>query len=64
MIVMIVLEMVITEMYLQPKMVLIVLNIVVTDGANLLFSYDGEEEGVLETVDDCNDCNDCKLLYF
>ena len=62
MIVMIVLEMVITEMYLQPqKMVLIVLNIVVTDGANLLFSYDGEEEGVLETVDDCNDC---KLLYF
>ena len=48
---MIVLEMVITEMYLQPKMVLIVLNIVVTDGANLLFSYDGEEEGVLETVD-------------
>ena len=48
-------------MYLQPKMVLIVLNIVVTDGANLLFSYDGEEEGVLETVDDCNDC---KLLYF
>ena len=62
MIVMIVLEMVITEMYLQPqKMVLFVLNIVVTDGANLLFSYDGEEEGVLETVDDCNDC---KLLYF
>jgi len=62
MIVMIVLEMVITEMYLQPqKMVLIVLNIVVTDGANLLFSYDGEEDGVLETVDDCNDC---KLLYF
>ena len=62
MIVMIVLEMVVMEMYLQPqKMVLIVLNIVVTDGANLLFSYDGEEEGVLETVDDCNDC---KLLYF
>ena len=62
MIVMIVLEMVITEMYLQPqKMVLFVLNIVVTDGANLLFSYDGEEDGVLETVDDCNDC---KLLYF
>ena len=62
MIVMIVLEMVIMEMYLQPpKMVLFVLNVVVVDGTNLLFSYDGEEEGVLETVDDCNDC---KLLYF
>jgi len=56
MIVMIVLEMVITEMYLQPpKMVLFVLNVVVANGTNLLFLEDGEE-GVLETVDDCNDC--------
>ena len=40
MIVMIVLEMVIMEMYLQPpKMVLFVLNVVVADGTNLLFFF-------------------------
>ena len=38
-----------------PKMVLFVLNVVVANGTNLLFLEDGEE-GVLETVDDCNDC--------
>ena len=57
MIVMIVLEMVVMEMYLQPqKMVLFVLNVVVVDGTNLLFLEDGVGEGWLETVDDCNDC--------
>jgi len=43
MIVMIVLEMVVTEMYLQPpKMVLFVLNAVVANGTNLLFLEDGK----------------------
>ena len=57
MIVMIVLEMAVMEMYLQPqKMVLFVLNVVVVNGTNLLFLEDGVGEGVLETVDDCNDC--------
>ena len=54
---MIVLEMVVTEMYLQPpKMVLFVLNVVVANGTNLLFLEDGKDGDVLVTVDDCNDC--------
>ena len=57
MIVMIVFEMVVTEMYLQPpKVVQFILNVVVANGTKLLFLADGEGEGVLVTVDDCNDC--------
>ena len=36
--------------------VMIVLNVVVANGTNLLFLEDGKDGDELVTVDDCNDC--------